>query len=478
MLDVGGKKGYFEPGFMPELWIFAVQAYNDPGGNGPPAKNYNRGIGHHLNVPWPTACAALGIARSCTTVGAARVAELTGQSFCGGAVAEVADVAEVAAPRSVLSEACNLNGRLVQADHGGRCVCLPAWRGASCGELALLPAHAGAGLHAGSNMSSWGGAVAFDAPSGRWVMFGNELVGGCGINSWESNSRIVRASTADLDTAFVVDAVVLPSFASEPSLAKLGEQWLLYSIGNASSSKPPRTDCVEGYSPSGAPPPGTGGNFVGFVPVSVSTAATLTGEWTLQSTFGNGDFNPSPLVFPNGTTLLMWRHLARVHMVRADDIGGPFAFNGSDSGCPVGAGDSSPGCRWWHLFPPTADQNGLEDPFIYAQPDPSGSDSTAVTYHALFHDHKHFGGHGYSRDAISWTFSDVAPYSNNVTFTDGSTISMQRRERPHLVFDDRGMITHLTNGVQPPPTAAKSPPTSGVKLQNDYVYTLLQPVQT
>ena len=99
MLDVGGKKGYFEPGFMPELWIFAVQAYNDPGGNGPPAKNYNRGIGHHLNVPWPTACAALGIARSCTTVGAARVAELTGQSFCGGAIAEVA------APRSVLSEA-------------------------------------------------------------------------------------------------------------------------------------------------------------------------------------------------------------------------------------------------------------------------------------------------------------------------------------------------------------------------------------
>ena len=44
------------------------------------------------------------------------------------------------------------------------------------------------------------------------------------------------------------------------------------------------------------------------------------------------------------------------------------------------------------------------------------------------------------------------------------------------MFDRRGYITHLTNGAQPPPTATKSPPTTG-KWENDYVYTLLQPVQ-
>ena len=54
---------------------------------------------------------------------------------------------------------------------------------------------------------------------------------------------------------------------------------------------------------------------------------------------------------------------------------------------------------------------------------------------------------------------------------------MQRRERPHLIFDSAGMITHLVNGVQPPPTAGKSPPTTA-KFQNDYVYTLVQPVAT
>ena len=152
---------------------------------------------------------------------------------------------------------------------------------------------------------------------------------------------------------------------------------------------------------------------------------------------------------------------------------------------PLGGGGSLGavlGCRSWHLFPPAADQRGLEDPVIYAQPDPSGSNSTAVSYHALFYQsfggHQSFGGYGYSRDAITWTFSDVAPYSNNVSFTDGSTISMQRCDRPNLVLDGRGMITHLTNGVQPPPTVAKTPPSTGTKFQNDYVYTLLQPVQT
>ena len=83
-------------------------------------------------------------------------------------------------PRSVMSESCNLNG---EATNGGGCKCLAAWRGPTCGELALLPAFPKAGLHAQSSLSSWGGAVEFDSESKRYVMFGNELVGGCGINS-------------------------------------------------------------------------------------------------------------------------------------------------------------------------------------------------------------------------------------------------------------------------------------------------------
>ena len=55
----------------------------------------------------------------------------------------------------------------------------------------------------------------------------------------------------------------------------------------------------------------------------------------------------------------------------------------------------------------------------------------------------------------------------------GSVVMLQRRERPHLLFDARGYITHLTNGVQPPPTATHAPPAG---YMNDYTYTLVQPV--
>ena len=113
---------------------------------------------------------------------------------------------------------CNLNG----ACTGGRCACLAAWRGETCGLLSLRPAGHGAGLHAAPNstLSAWGGAVVFDAASGRFLMYAAEMVGGCGINSWETNSRVVRASAASMDEPFAVDAEVKAPFAHEPTLAR------------------------------------------------------------------------------------------------------------------------------------------------------------------------------------------------------------------------------------------------------------------
>ena len=71
-------------------------------------------------------------------------------------------------------------------------------------------------------------------------------------------------------------------------------------------------------------------------------------------------------------------------------------------------------------------------------------------------------------------YSSTAPYGNVVKFNDGSSVSMQRRERPHLVFDQHGFITHLSTGVQPSPTKQKSRPS--LDFQTDYTYTLVQPV--
>lgn len=109
------------------------------------------------------------------------------------------------------------------------------------------------------------------------------------------------------------------------------------SIRRVLTLRVPRQHANAGYTPKASAPNGTGGNFKGYVPVEIaeSESGSVKGPWTLKATIGNGDFNPSPFVFPNGTTVMMWRHLARVHLVGPTaTFQGPFLFNGSDSACP------------------------------------------------------------------------------------------------------------------------------------------------
>ena len=62
------------------------------------------------------------------------------------------------------------------------------------------------------------------------------------------------------------------------------------------------------YTPKAAPPNGTGGNFKHYVPVEIASSASEAGPWVLEATIGNGDFNPSPLLLPNGTVrVAAWR---------------------------------------------------------------------------------------------------------------------------------------------------------------------------
>ena len=55
--------------------------------------------------------------------------------------------------------------------------------------------------------------------------------------------------------------------------------------------------------------------------------------------------------------------------------------------------------------------------------------------------------HGYSLDGVTWLFGGVA-YTNNVTFTDGSSLLLTRRERPHVVFAEGSRrIVALSNSA-------------------------------
>ena len=112
---------------------------------------------------------------------------------------------------------------------------------------------------------------------------------------------------------------------------------------------------------------------------------------------------------------------------------------------------------------------GTEDQFLYLDEDGN--------YHAVFH-HMYgtgtatqwwldaTGGHAFSEDGWTWTYTGVAwgnatgRYNTpegqgaRISFADGSTRTFTRLERPHLIFAHskdgklRGDPTHLINSAQ------------------------------
>ena len=57
------------------------------------------------------------------------------------------------------------------------------------------------------------------------------------------------------------------------------------------------------------------------------------------------------------------------------------------------------------------------------------------------------GGHAWSADGVNWSFSPVNAYCNKVSLSNGSTVTLRQRERPHVLVDARGHPVALSNGA-------------------------------
>ena len=55
--------------------------------------------------------------------------------------------------------------------------------------------------------------------------------------------------------------------------------------------------------------------------------------------------------------------------------------------------------------------------------------------------------HAFSLDGKRWQWSTVPAYNTTVRMADGSSVRLNRRERPHLLFDADGTPTHLYTAV-------------------------------
>lgn len=339
----------------------------------------------------------------------------------------------------------------IDCEHNGACVssvchCAPQWQGPSCGELNLLPAPRNGGLHL-PNQSTWGGSVVKDPyHENVYHMFVSRIAGtSCDIRHWSPNSEIVRATSTSPLGPFRVVETVFHSFAHGPTIHQTSDGYLLFHIGcgqlhgralhNCSNSSKEELAAAEALE---AASTGLDGQeYCNSDWIAVSHAVTLEGPWNQVGPlvnasnwtwFGGGVTNPAPLVYANGSVLLLYRG----H--RPEKLGASFAPRWDGVYRRVGKVP---------LF-----QDGDEDPFLWQATD------------GIIHGVTHWmgqssgtgggGRHIWSADGLTWHVSKTLAFHTQVTWDDGVVEQVTCRERPQILTDtSSGLPLVLYNGVQP-----------------------------
>ena len=387
-----------------------------------------------------------------------------------------------------IDEDCSLLGRCDAAT--STCKCDAGWRGADCGELELLPAAPSSGYNlTAQGISTWGANIfpvhgSEDGDGDEWHMLASEFENKCGIDHWSPNSAIVHAtSTSGAAGPYKRQSVAVIPFAHNPKVVRAPDgTWLMYTIGvqlpasdlfncsqeAGSAIRGEYTDPAQsgrhysGLDASTNLPPGRNpGNRESNVTLYTS-ATSLAGPWErygvvlgpdFEGTWDEDTSNPSPWVFSNGTVLLMYRGCV-VHGGGCDKEYIGIASAPSWKGPYRRLGGGQP------ILPTVP----AEDPSLWV--DRRGH------YHFLMHyipDAELVARHAFARSyGGPWSIRESSiPYNSTVAFNDGSVVTFEKRERPHLVWDDNGNPTHLVTGVVIP---------SGQHGYAGKSFTLVQPV--
>lgn len=192
--------------------------------------------------------------------------------------------------------------------------------------------------------------------------------------------------------------------------------------------------------------------------MSITTAPSVRGPWkervifvtdpSVPTAWNCNKSNPSPLVLPNGTILLMYRGVRCIH----DKACRNATFNACErTGIAVAKDASSPFVERQGDISSLA---GNEDAFFW---------KGKRGYHAVFHsknacgqsdeDVNSCGSLAWSTDSYEWHLNKAATYNKTIEWqgSDGIiTISkLMSRQRPKILFDEDGITPlFLYNGVQ------------------------------
>jgi hypothetical protein len=289
---------------------------------------------------------------------------------------------------------------------------------------------------------------------GYWIWCGSAIRGGDGryhlfasrwparlpfALHWTTNSEIVRAVSDRPEGPFEFAEVVFPARGEQfwdgrmthnPTIHRWGDRYLLFYIGTT----------YKGATPSAAE-----GRFAtkdmrlearANQRIGLAVSKSVEGPWErmpepiLEPRTGKWDAlmttNPAPCVNPDGSVLLIYKSsgsqtdLLRLGAAKAERFDAPYRRIADE---PI------------FRFDKTGDH--VEDAYIWRQKGESGYRLIMKDMNGGICGEKGGGIQATSEDGVRWTVA--APpnaYSKTIRFTDGSTRTFSRVERPQLLVED------------------------------------------
>jgi hypothetical protein len=378
---------------------------------------------------------------------------------------------------------CGLNGVCsASSDSGttGVCICDRPWTGESCERLKFRAVSMPQGYGMAPNKTTWGGNIL--AAAGAYHLFASAMTNGCGLGDWSSNSRIEHAVSTTPTGPYKFAQVAVPTWAHNAApIALPGGSYAIVHIGTGSGKVNGGRHCT----PNGTTATtevGTELSTGGTKPPRgsrIHISASLDGPWLplLNDTLPTSDCdNPAPWVHPNSSIFVACGRAIKGNLInvwRADQIWGPWSF-------VTGLNHTA----WPKPKPP----GKWEDVFIYT--DKRGH--WHALWHAFYLNEGHrsscvnstVSAHSFSLDGYTWHAGATQPYDTQVQVLDPAadsgtqTITVSTRERPKLLFDEHGQMTHLVNGVSGASQCeAGGPPSACTNCKLKYWdYTLVAPL--
>ena len=136
---------------------------------------------------------------------------------------------------------CSLAGTCIE----GKCECDPWAEGVDCSYLRFQPVDKSKLGYLDEHHSSWGGSIV-QKSNGEFLMYVSEIIckedpdtrKRCGLNNWESHSRIAQVISSSIEGPYErweAELVLLPPEHHNPSVhvsPKTGD-WVLYTISGS-----------------------------------------------------------------------------------------------------------------------------------------------------------------------------------------------------------------------------------------------------